>query len=163
MSEVLGKEIRGYRVLDEVGKGAFGAVYRAQQNVIGREVAIKIILPEFANRPDFIRSFEAEAQLVARLEHIHIVPLFDYWRDPDGAFLVMRLLPDSLRDGSSKLSVTDVFYTGLTPPPTPSGGEETNPTVAPIPEPGTVGLAGVAAVFLSGWFWRRRSQAQRLA
>src|SRR5690349_15072018 len=96
--DVIGKEIRGYRIRDEVGKGAFGAVYRAEQTVIGREVAIKIILPEYANRPDFIRSFEAEAQLVARLEHIHIVPLFDYWRDPDGAYLVMRLLPDSLRD-----------------------------------------------------------------
>ncbi|MCU0514723.1 MAG: serine/threonine protein kinase, partial [Anaerolineae bacterium] len=98
MSSVDGREIRGYRIIEEVGKGAFGAVYRAQQIVIGREVAIKIILPEYANRPDFIRSFEAEAQLVARLEHIHIVPLFDYWRDPDGAYLVMRLLPDSLRD-----------------------------------------------------------------
>ena len=73
-------------------------MYRAQQSVIGREVAIKIILPEYANRPDFIRSFEAEAQLVARLEHIHIVPLFDYWRDSDGAYLVMRLLPRSLRE-----------------------------------------------------------------
>src|SRR5215203_2542019 len=87
-----GQEIRGYKVMEEVGIGAFGAVYRAQQSVIGREVAIKIILPEYANRPDFIRSFEAEAQLVARLEHIHIVPLFDYWRDPDGAYLIMRWL-----------------------------------------------------------------------
>jgi len=93
-----GQEIRGYKVMEVVGTGAFGAVYRAQQSVIGREVAIKIILPEYANRPDFIRSFEAEAQLVARLEHIHIVPLFDYWRDPDGAYLVMRLLPRSLRE-----------------------------------------------------------------
>lgn len=93
-----GQELRGYKVMEVVGTGAFGAVYRAQQSVIGREVAIKIILPEYANRPDFIRSFEAEAQLVARLEHIHIVPLFDYWRDPEGAYLVMRLLPRSLRE-----------------------------------------------------------------
>src|SRR5688572_6362369 len=93
-----GQEIRGYKIMEVVGTGAFGEVYRAQQSVIGREVAIKIILPEYANRPDFIRSFEAEAQLVARLEHIHIVPLFDYWRDPDGAYLVMRLLPRSLRE-----------------------------------------------------------------
>jgi WD40 repeat protein/serine/threonine protein kinase len=55
-------------------------------------VAIKIILPEFANRPDFIRRFETEAQLVAQLEHLHIVPLYDYWRDPEGAYLVMRLM-----------------------------------------------------------------------
>ncbi len=102
MSDVVGKEVRGYRLLEEVGAGAFGAVYRAEQLIIGREVAIKIILPQFASRPEFIRSFEAEAQLVARLEHIHIVPLFDYWRDPDGAYLVMRLLPNSLRDEIDK-------------------------------------------------------------
>lgn len=98
MQDLTGKEIRGYSVADKVGEGAFGAVYRAHQSAIKREVAIKIILPEYANRPDFIRGFEAEAQLVARLEHIHIVPLFDYWRDPEGAYLVMRLLPSSLKD-----------------------------------------------------------------
>jgi len=52
----------------------------------------KVILPQFANQPDFIRNFETEAQLIAQLEHIHIVPLYDYWRDPSGAFLVMRML-----------------------------------------------------------------------
>ena len=55
-------------------------------------MAIKIILPGFANQPDFIRRFETEAQMVARLEHPHIVPLYDYWRDPNGAYLVMRWL-----------------------------------------------------------------------
>ena len=48
--------------------------------------------PQYANQPDFIRRFEAEAQLVARLEHPHIVPLYDYWREPGVAYLVMRLL-----------------------------------------------------------------------
>lgn len=87
-----GKTIKGYRLLERIGTGGFGAVYKADQSTIGREVAIKIILPHFANHPDFIRRFETEAQLVARLEHLHIVPLFDYWRDPDGAYLVMRWL-----------------------------------------------------------------------
>ena len=78
-------------------------MYRATQPQIKREVAIKIILPEYANRPDFIRRFETEAQLVAQLEHLHIVPLYDYWREPGGAYLVMRLmkggsLEESLRE-----------------------------------------------------------------
>ena len=86
------QSIKGYELQDLIGEGAFGAVYRAHQPVIDREVAVKIILPEYASRPDFIRRFESEAQLVAQLEHLHIVPLYDYWRDPDGAYLVMRLM-----------------------------------------------------------------------
>lgn len=84
--------IRGYELRERLGQGSFGSVYRAYQPVIGRDVAIKVIVPQFANQPDFIRRFEVEAQLVARLEHPHIVPLYDYWREPDGAFLVMRWL-----------------------------------------------------------------------
>ena len=43
---------------------------------------MKVIRPDLADSTDFIRRFEAEAQLVARLEHPHIVPLYDYWREP---------------------------------------------------------------------------------
>ena len=95
--------VKGYELKECLGEGAYGAVYRAFQPQVGREVAVKVILPEFANRPEFIHRFESEAQLVAQLEHIHIVPLYDYWREPDGAYLVMRLmkggsLADSLRE-----------------------------------------------------------------
>jgi len=86
------QSIKGYELQELIGEGAFGAVYRAHQPVIDREVAVKVILPEYASRADFIRRFESEAQLVAQLEHIHIVPLYDYWRDPEGAYLVMRLM-----------------------------------------------------------------------
>jgi len=84
--------IRGFEIREHLGSGHTGAVYKAYQPVIGRDVAIKVILPQFANHPDFIRRFEVEAQLIARLEHPHIVPLYDYWRDPSGAYLVMRWL-----------------------------------------------------------------------
>jgi WD40 repeat protein/serine/threonine protein kinase len=75
-----------------LGAGGFGAVYRAVQPLVEREVAVKIILPQYADQPDFIRRFETEARLIARLEHPSIVPLYDYWREPGVAFLVMRLL-----------------------------------------------------------------------
>jgi len=90
--DLTGRAIRGYALADRIGKGGMGTVYRAVQPNVEREVAVKIILPAFANHPDFIRRFEAEAQLVARLEHPHIVPLYDYWREPGVAYLVMRLL-----------------------------------------------------------------------
>ena len=92
MEDLTGQQVKGYILLETIGTGGFGAVYRAEQPDIGREVAIKIILPQYANHPDFIRRFEVEAQVIARLEHPHIIPLYDYWRDPDGAYLVMRYL-----------------------------------------------------------------------
>lgn len=90
--DLTGRAIRGYALAERIGMGGMGSVYRAIQPNVEREVAVKIILPAFANHPDFIRRFEAEAQLVARLEHPHIVPLYDYWREPGVAYLVMRLL-----------------------------------------------------------------------
>ena len=86
--------VRGYELQERVGAGGFGEVYRAYQPSVGRQVAIKIILPQYASHPEFIRRFEAEARLVARLEHPHIVPLYDYWRDTvtGGAYVVMRWL-----------------------------------------------------------------------
>jgi serine/threonine protein kinase/energy-coupling factor transporter ATP-binding protein EcfA2 len=96
-------QIKGYELKERIGEGGFGAVYRAFQSSIGREVAVKIILPKLANQSDFIRRFEGEAQLVARLEHPHITPLYDYWRDPEGAYLVMRWLRGgSLRESLDK-------------------------------------------------------------
>src|SRR5262245_18868835 len=102
MENLSGTVIKGYELLERIGAGGFGAVYKANQSTVGREVAVKIILPHFANQPDFIRRFESEAQLVARLEHPHIVPLYDYWRDPDGAYLVMRWLPNNLRQAMQR-------------------------------------------------------------
>ena len=86
------ERLRGYVLRGRIGEGANGVVWRAAQPGIGREVAIKAIRPELANQPAFVRRFEAEAQLVAALEHPHIVSLFDFWRDPDGAYLVMPYL-----------------------------------------------------------------------
>jgi serine/threonine protein kinase len=69
--------VRGLELGELIAEGAFGAVYRAVQPSVGREVAVKVVRPELADDPEFIRRFEAEAQIVARLEHPHIVPLFD--------------------------------------------------------------------------------------
>ena len=87
-----GRSVRGYELREQVGSGGLGVVYRAYQPSVGREVAIKVIPPELVNQLSFVRGFEAEAQLVAQLEHPHLVPLYDFWRDPEGAYLVMRWL-----------------------------------------------------------------------
>lgn len=96
-----GKSVRGYEFREQLGEGGFGAVYKAYQPSVQREVAVKVILPQHADETDFdfIAGFETEARFVAQLEHVHIVPLYDFWRSSEaeqalgsGAFIVMRLL-----------------------------------------------------------------------
>ncbi len=105
-----GQTIKGYELRELIGHGGFGAVYRAYQPSVDREVAIKLILPEHADDPDFIRRFESEAQVVAHLEHPHITPLYDYWREPGMAILVMRLLRGgSLQDSLERKGAWQPF------------------------------------------------------
>lgn len=106
---------RGYELGEPLGKGGFGAVYRAYQPAVAREVAIKVILPEYASEEEFIRNFEVEAQMIAHLEHPYIVPLYDFWRDETGAYLVMRLLKggslrDRLRKGAIELKLAIHYF-----------------------------------------------------
>ncbi len=119
MENLSGTNIKGYELRERIGAGGFGTVYRAYQSSVGREVAIKMILPHFANHPDFIRRFEAEAGLVARLEHPHIIPLHDYWRDASGAYLVMRWLrggslSEALKDGPYTLQASVLLLAQIT-------------------------------------------------
>src|SRR6476660_9719608 len=113
MDVAISQTIKGYELRDHIGAGGFGAVYRAFQTTVGREVAIKIILPGLANQPEFIRRFEGEAQIVARLEHPHITPLYDYWRDPAGAYLVMRWLRGGSLCGALQNGPFDLHATAL--------------------------------------------------
>ena len=98
-------DVRGYELHRKLGEGTLGAVYRARHAAETRDVALKFIRPHIADRADLIRNFRPEAQIVASLEHPNIVPLYDYWRDPSGAYLVMRWmtggnLHDALAEGS---------------------------------------------------------------
>ncbi|NNF54213.1 MAG: protein kinase [Acidimicrobiales bacterium] len=97
--DVSGLTVRSYALREQIGRTPAGPTYRAHQASVERDVAITIVRPEQANEPDFIRRFEASAQVVAQLEHPHILPLYDYWREPDAAYLVTRLIGTrTLRD-----------------------------------------------------------------
>ncbi len=84
--------VKGYHIESFIGRGGIGEVYLAKQPYVDRQVAIKIINEQYAKDPAFVKNFELEARFVADLEHPFIVPLYDYWRSPDGAYLVMRWL-----------------------------------------------------------------------
>ena len=82
-----------YTILKRVSLGGFGAVYKAVQDTLGREVAIKVLLPEiFANR-DYVEQFRQEALLTSQLRHPNTITVFDYGQTSVGLlFLVMEWL-----------------------------------------------------------------------
>ncbi len=90
--ETAPSRVRGYELRGPIGEGASGVTYRAYQPSVGREVAIKAVPAEVANHAEFVQRFESEARIVAQLAHPHIVPLYDFWREPDAAYLVMPLM-----------------------------------------------------------------------
>ncbi|MFN3215170.1 MAG: protein kinase domain-containing protein [Acidimicrobiales bacterium] len=95
-----GRALRGYQLGERIGEGAFAVVHRAVQPGVEREVAIKIIRAGLADRPEFVRRFEHEARIVASVEHPHVVPLHDFWREPGAGYLVMRLLRGGSVEGT---------------------------------------------------------------
>ena len=66
-----------YELLDELGSGGFGRVYRVRDLRLEREVALKVLHPHLAAEPDVAERFQKEAQVAARLHHPHIVSIFD--------------------------------------------------------------------------------------
>lgn len=88
-----------FEVVDLLGAGAMGAVYRAYDGRLRRDVAIKVLPPAFAENPDRLRRFEHEALAVARLAHPNIVAIHDIGTHDGSPYIVMELLAGaSLRD-----------------------------------------------------------------
>ena len=89
-----------YEVLGELGRGATAVVYRARDRELGRDVAIKVIRPKFADDEETVARLAREARTVAQLQHPSIVTLYAVRRLRDGGLaLVMQLVPGrTLRD-----------------------------------------------------------------
>jgi serine/threonine-protein kinase len=95
----VGTQLGSYEVIELLGKGAMGRVYRARHTRLGREVALKVLNPEFVARADVVQRFFREARVVNDIDHANIVEVSDFVEQPGLAYLVMELLEgDSLRD-----------------------------------------------------------------
>ncbi|WP_119072302.1 serine/threonine protein kinase [Aggregatilinea lenta] len=90
---MIGSRLGPYEIMDEIGHGGMATVYRAWQPSMDRFVAIKIIHRAIATEGTSLDRFEREAKLIARLEHPHILPIYDYNGMHDPPYIVMRYMP----------------------------------------------------------------------
>ena len=79
-----------YRVADMLGRGGMGAVFLAEDLRLGRMVAIKILRPELADDSSFVRRFERESRIAARLDHPNIIPVYAVEQFEDFHYFVMK-------------------------------------------------------------------------
>jgi serine/threonine protein kinase len=118
-----------YRLVELLGQGGMATIYRARDNQLERDVAVKVLRPEYGADPDFIDRFRHEAQAAASLNHPGIVAVHDYGTDPAGPYIVMELIRPKARrrdprrgvrmrpatSGSTAISWPPFATTGLPP------------------------------------------------
>lgn len=96
VSKTLGKR---YEIIEQVGVGGMATVYKAKDNLLNRNVAIKILKEEFSRDQEFVKRFRAEAQSAASLTHPNIVSVYDVGEEDGINYIVMELLEgDTLKD-----------------------------------------------------------------
>ncbi|MBE0670266.1 MAG: protein kinase, partial [Anaerolineales bacterium] len=87
-----GQMLGAYRIIGQIGEGGMAAVYKAYQSSMDRNVAIKVLPGQLAESEEFVKRFQQEARIIARLEHPYILPVFDYGEENGTAYFVMRYL-----------------------------------------------------------------------
>ena len=87
-----GDNIAGYEIITQVGSGGMATVYQAYHERLDRQVAIKIMHDTFVQDGTFLERFQREARIVARLEHPHIVPVYDYDEYAGKPYFVMKYI-----------------------------------------------------------------------
>ena len=92
---MIGETVIHYKILDKIGEGGMGVVYRAEDTRLGRQVAVKFLSSRLSQDASAIERFQREARAVSSLNHAHICALYDIGKFNDLPFLVMEMLSGS--------------------------------------------------------------------
>ncbi len=90
--ELIGQHLGRYRIASSLGRGGMAEVFKAEDDRLSREVAIKVVLPIYASEPQLLQRFLREARVVASLEHPNILPIYDFGDHRGLPFLVLPLI-----------------------------------------------------------------------
>lgn len=98
-SSLIGARLGDFQILRRLGRGGMAEVYAARQLSLRREVAVKVLRPEFARDPDYVRRFQREARSVAKLNHPNIVSVLDVGTVDEITYMVQELVDgENLRE-----------------------------------------------------------------
>ena len=99
MKDLTGTRVGQYEIVERLGGGGMAVVYRAVQQPLGREVALKALSSELFQDDGFVKRFETEAKTLAKLDHPNILPIYDFELNDGVAYLTMPLIRGgTLRD-----------------------------------------------------------------
>jgi hypothetical protein len=85
-------QLGDYRIIRYLGEGGMGVVYEAVRELLHSHVALKVMHPQYRNRPDYLRRFRIEARSAARLHHTNIVSVFDYGEHDGVCYYAMQFI-----------------------------------------------------------------------
>jgi len=90
---LIGQVLGHYRIIKQIGYGGMATVFLAEDINLGREVAVKVFWPRPGETRDFLKRFEREARVLAKLDHPNILPVFDYGEQNGFAYLITPYMP----------------------------------------------------------------------
>ena len=92
------RQIGDYRIVREIGRGGMGVVYEADQESLGRHVALKVLFPDAGANPICVERFRREARAAARLHHTNIVPVYDVGEAAGTHYYTMQFIQGQALD-----------------------------------------------------------------
>ena len=91
MPDLIGKTFGQYRIISQIGLGGMATVFEAYQPSMDRYVALKVLSTYLTEDPAFIKRFQQEAKIIAQLEHLHILPVYDHGEQDGYLYLAKGL------------------------------------------------------------------------
>jgi serine/threonine protein kinase len=92
MIDLVGQSLGQYEITGEIGQGGMASVYRANQKSVGREVALKVISRGMVRHAEYVDRFFREVEIIANLQHPHILPIYDFGEQDNLLYIVMGYL-----------------------------------------------------------------------
>src|SRR6185503_18043125 len=89
---MVGTVVGNYKIIDKIGEGGMGAVFKGVDLMLEREVAIKMLRPELAQQPSVVERFRTEAVTLAKLNHSNVATLHSFFRQGEDFFMVMEFV-----------------------------------------------------------------------